>query len=110
MLHIDFDGTIHLTRGDTARLSVNFVNEVTGQPYEVQLEDVLHFTVKKSTKDETPALQKAIQGTSTFHIAPEDTAGLSFGRYRYDVQLTTASGDVFTLGPYTLQLLEEVTC
>lgn len=109
MLKINSDYSIELTRGDTARLTVDLINEVTGKAYEIQPGDRLHLTVKKTTRDPEAAFQKEVQGTGTFHIAPEDTAGLSFGRYRYDVQLTTAGGDVFTLGPYDFKILEEAT-
>lgn len=110
MLRIESDGSVSLTRGDTARLTVSISNETDGNEYAIQSGDTLTLTVKKSTKDEEPALQKVLDGTSTFHIEPKDTAHLAFGKYKYDVQLNTASGDVYTvIDSTTFEILEEVT-
>ena len=104
------DGSIELTRGDTAYLSVPIQNEVTGEAYDVGPEDTLTLTVKKSVKDAAVGFQKIIQGGNTFHIKPEDTRALDFGKYKYDVQLDTADGDVYTvIGPQTFEILSEVT-
>lgn len=48
MLYVLEDGTIRLTRGDTARLSVNIVNDADGSTYEVRQNDVLIMSLKKS--------------------------------------------------------------
>lgn len=48
MLYVLEDGTIRLTRGDTARLSVNIVNDADGSTYEVRPNDVLIMSLKKS--------------------------------------------------------------
>lgn len=48
MLYVLEDGTIRLTRGDTARLSVNVVNDADGSTYEVRQNDVLIMSLKKS--------------------------------------------------------------
>jgi hypothetical protein len=98
MLSVSKYGEIELTRGDTARLTV-FPTIGEGeekQPYTVKGNDVLTFTVKKSYEDETAVIKKEITGSTTFHIEPKDTNGLDFGRYKYDVQLTTADGDNYT--------------
>ena len=58
MLYVLDDGTIRLTRGDTARLSTVISNGATGQPYEIQPNDVLTLTVKKTVKDLEPRFQK----------------------------------------------------
>ena len=111
MLKVSQDGSIELTRGDTARLVVTITNELTDAPYEMQPEDELVFSVKKSTKDAEPLIRKSVRGAKAFHIKPEDTQALEFGKYKYDVQLTTVDGDVYTvLGTATIQILDEVTC
>jgi len=111
MLHIEADGTIKITRGDTARLTVTVTNDTNGSEYAIEDGDILTMTVKKSVNDEAPSLQKTIQGASTFHIEPKDTAHLPFGKHKYDVQLTTAGGDVYTIiPPTTFEILQEVTC
>lgn len=111
MLHIDeTSNTIQLTRGDTARFSVPIDNETSGEEYVLSDNDKLTFTIKKRVKDETPLLQKTVFGTILFHVKPEDTQGLSFGKYVYDVQLTTSDGDVYTvIEPSTFEILSEVT-
>jgi hypothetical protein len=111
MLKVESDGTIQLTRGDTARLAVSITNDLDGSEYTMQEGDELTLTVKKAVTDAQPAFQKVLHGENKFHIEPKDTAGLAFGRYKYDVQLTLADGDVYTIiEPTVFELLKEVTC
>ena len=111
MLYLEFGNTIKLTRGDTARLTVPITNETTNAEYVMGENDTLTMTVKKNITDTEPALQKVLVGLNTFHIKPSDTAGLDFGKYKYDVELTTADGDVYTvIEPSTFEILKEVTC
>ena len=110
MLYINDDCTIRLTRGDTARLSVPIKNSVNDNEYTMESDDILYFTVKKNAKDSDPLLQKVAKGSNAFHIEPEDTEGFAFGKYKYDVQLTTTSGDVYTvIEPSTFEIMEEIT-
>ena len=110
MFYIKEDGTIHLTRGDTARFSISVENELTQQEYIIGENDKLTLTVKKKVKDTEALLQKTALGVSLFHIKPEDTSSMSFGKYKYDVQLTTSTGDVYTIvEPTTFEILPEVT-
>jgi hypothetical protein len=109
MLYID-DKTIKLTRGDTARLTVPIVNLANNGEYTMESGDILYFTVKKTAKDSDFLFQKSVTGSNSIHIRPEDTADLSFGKYKYDVQLTTATGDVYTvIEPSTFEVMEEIT-
>lgn len=109
MLKVQKNGEIMLTRGDTARLNVNINND--SQPYEISADDELKMTVKRNVRDEDIGFQKVVKGGTLIHIKPEDTAGLGFGKYVYDIQLTTAAGDVYTIiGPETFELLQECTC
>lgn len=104
------DNTIKLTRGDTARFSIDITNDITESDYTFSKDDTLKFTVKKRVKDEASLISKTSIGTTLFHIKPEDTNGMAFGKYVYDVQLSTADGDVYTIiGPATFELLTEVT-
>lgn len=110
VLNISDTGVIKLTRGDTARFSVGILNEISDSAYSISNNDRLTLTVKKKVKDEDALIQKTITGATLFHIKPEDTSSLSFGKYVYDVQLTTSDGDVYTIvGPTTFELLAEVT-
>lgn len=90
------NGDIQLTRGDTARFTVSITNDEK-QPYTIQEDDVMTFAVKSEYTDTTPAIQKKVTGGNLFHIEPNDTKGLDFGKYKYDVQLTTADGDNYTV-------------
>lgn len=109
MLYID-DKIIKLTRGDTARLTVPIINLANNGEYTMESGDILYFTVKKTAKDTDFLFQKSVTGSNSIHIKPEDTADLSFGKYKYDVQLTTATGDVYTvIEPSTFEVMEEIT-
>lgn len=110
MLKVYSDGAIDLTRGDTAYLSVTITDE-NGEEYEIQPNDTLTLSVKKAVTDAEPCIQKTIKGGKTFCLEPSDTSALDFGKYLYDVQLTTAYGDVSTvIAPATFKILTEVTC
>ena len=111
MLIIDKDNTIHLTRGDTARFRITqATNLATGEPYVFLPEDKLEFTIKKSVSDADPLIHKSVSGGEIIHLLPEDTKPLSFGRYVYDVQLTVANGDVYTIiVPTVFEIAKEGT-
>lgn len=110
MLYVLDDGTIKLTRGDTARIAIT-INNLLSQEYSIGKEDSLTLTIKKKVKDVEPLLQKIVKGTTLFHIKPEDTNDFSFGKYVYDVQLTLPNGDVYTIiEPSSFVILSEVTC
>ena len=110
MLYVEQNGTIRLTRGDTARFSVQISNDLSEEGYTISSEDKLTLTVKKRVKDETPLLQKTAIGTTLFHIKPSDISGMEFRKYVYDVQLTTSGGDVYTIvEPSTFEILSELT-
>ena len=107
MLYIE-GNTIRLTRGDTAYLNIPLVT--TEEAYEMNPEDTLTFSVKKSTRDADYIFQKVVTGTNAFHIEPTDTSELAFGKYVYDVELNTIDNDVFTvIPPSTFEVLVEVT-
>ena len=46
MLSVEQTGAIHLTRGDTARLSVSITNDQTGSEYTIAPGDNLTLTVR----------------------------------------------------------------
>lgn len=101
MLYLEVDGTIKLTRGDTARFTVPIDIEdergnVIGE-YVMNSEDVLVFGVKKNVKDEEYCFRKEFVGTNDIHIEPSDTKDLAFGKYKYDIQLNKYNGDIFTI-------------
>ena len=111
VLIVDKDNTIHLTRGDTARFSIGeIVNTITNTNYTPTAEDTVTMTIKKTVLQADPCVQIIVSGGEVFHIKPEDTKAMAFGKYVYDVQLTMADGDVYTIiPPTTFELLKEVT-
>lgn len=110
MLYVLDDGTIRLTRGDTARFTVPITNETNGEEYTMQSGDILQLTVKKSGKDYEPLIQKSAKGSNIIKIDPPDTKELPFNKYKYDIQLTTEGGDVYTIiEPHIFEVMEEIT-
>ena len=105
--------TIYLTRGDTAMFTITiYYPNSSNQEYVVQDGDVVSFTVRSEAKKNDASdflLQKRmVDGAIT--IEPEDTAGLDYGEYLYDVEITTASGvvnTIITASPFVIE--EEVT-
>lgn len=95
---------IKLTRGDSASLSVSL------DGYEMQDGDTLTLSVKVDPSKSEYLLQLTADGDA-FAFLPETTAELPFGAYRYDIQLDTAAGEVYTVIPVSsFTILEEITC
>ena len=110
MLYVNSDGTIRLTRGDTARLTVSVVDDLTQESYEMSKGDSLTLTVKANVRSKEFVFQKKVFGSNSFIIDPSDTKDALFGKYKYDVQLNTESGDIYTIiEPSTFEILTEVT-
>lgn len=106
MLKVE-NNIISLTRGDTALLNVEIVND-EGEIYELEDGDICEFTVKKYTSSENVLIKKEVLN-GEIRISPEDTKNLEYGQYVYDVQVTMANGDVATvIPPTTFNILEEV--
>lgn len=106
--------TITMTRGDTERIKIDIYNQADGTMYTPDPRDSLRFAVKKNYEDDEVLVFIDIPvDTMILTIRPEDTKfldyGASKGRYKYDVQLTTADGDIHTVIPRSdLIILEEV--
>ena len=111
VLTVDKDNTIHLTRGDTARFSIGQIkNTITNTNYTPTEDDTVTMTIKKTVLQADPCVQLIVHGGEVLHIKPEDTKAMAFGKYVYDVQITMADGDVYTIIPPTpFELLKEVT-
>ena len=81
---------IYLTRGDSAAIELQVVNGEN--PYDFS-EDEVKFSLKKRLSDKQPLIQKTFGNydsetdKASITIEPEDTAGLDFGDYLYDIQL-----------------------
>lgn len=90
------NGTIALTKGDSAYL--HFVLTMSdGAVYEMQEGDMLRLTVRTRADPACPVLLEAVSDTDTITLLPEKTSQLDPGKYSYDVQLQTATGDIFTI-------------
>lgn len=100
------NNNIELTRGDTAQFILS-VKKKNGEAYDYS-NDLTQFTVKKSTRTEDIVFQKTLVG-NTVTINPSDTAGLPYRVLKYDVQIITPDGDVYTvIPPHDFTLTEEV--
>ncbi len=100
------NNTIKITRGDSGEIDLT-IYDTDGREYELKDGDEVLFTVKETVHSPNPLIQKS--GTQ-ISILPEDTQNLSYKKYVYDVQLTTAAGNVDTIiPPSTFEVLSEVT-
>ena len=96
MLSIDHDNRIQITRGDSAYITVSLTG-LDGNSYDMVSGDMLALTVRKKAEDASPVLLQATSDTNTIVLKPAQTAQMEPGGYSYDIQLTTAAGDVFTV-------------
>lgn len=100
---------ITMTRGDTAIFKISIDYLTTGDPYIPRKGDVIRFTLKKYLSDRTALLVKDILiDTLLLRIDSEETAGLPFGRYYYDIQLIRPDGKIDTFISDILMLTKEV--
>lgn len=99
---------IKLTRGDTATMLVQ-IFDIEGKEYEIKDSDVITFTLRKNSASEVSLTKVAIP---SHHIIFEsnDTSQLTPGLYKYDLQLTTVEGGVYTIiQDNYFELLPEIT-
>lgn len=100
---------ITLTRGDTLKALIS-ITDHNGQPYIPKQGDKIRFAMKRDISDPEPLILKEVPiDTMTLVIEPKDTKDLDFGSYKYDMELTTAAGEVDTfILPQIIKLTEEV--
>lgn len=107
MLEITKDH-VSLTRGDNANIIVT-IRDLNGDVYTLQTGDKLVFTLKINCNTQDIVIQKDITSNSTIAIEHNDTKSLPYGQYWFDVQLTTAGGDVYTvIDPHPWNITKEV--
>lgn len=101
--------TITLTRGDSFAADIE-IFQPNGEPYTPTEGDSVRFAMKKSVKEDEVLILKDIPiDTMRLVLNPEDTKGLEFGNYVYDLQLTKSTGEVDTfVTKSVLTLTEEV--
>ena len=96
--------TIQITRGDSGYFAFTpYAMDENGEwsVYQPQEGDEIIFNMKKKMADSYRILLKKKVDLETFQmkLEPNETKGLDFGEYEYEVQLTTAAGDVDTYIP-----------
>ena len=90
------NGKIMLTRGDSAYITVTLKAQ-DGAAYTMQAGDKLTLTVRQLADDTSAVLLQTESDSAQLHLLPAQTKQLSAGKYSYDIQLSTASGDVYTV-------------
>ena len=110
MLILDGNNAIHLTRGDTAYITINI--DMDG--IELRDTDKVHCQVRSQPNGGYLWFEADLEpdgGQHIWHIRPDDTSRMKPGNYFYDIQVEIAeSGDVFTVIPVsTFEVLSEVT-
>ena len=102
MFKID-GNNLYLTRGDTAYLSVN----IGGNDRVIKN---MTLSVKKNVVDTDYAFQLTAADNGIFMFQPEDTKDLEYGKYVYDIQITTEYNEIFTIVEKSnLYIKDEVT-
>lgn len=100
---------VKLTRGDSAELCVDLKN-LDGTPYTLTENDALVLTIKVDANVSEALLELEADENGSFTFIPSDTEDMAYGTYKYDIQLTTPQGEVYTVIPVsTFTILEEVT-
>lgn len=106
---------MELIRGDTLKLKFQRKNK-NGEVIKTK-PDKLYFTVKSNYYTKDYLFQKSLENGISFSeedyfyrftINPEDTDGLDYGNYVYDIE-TISDKTVKTIAKGTLEIKEEVT-
>ena len=98
---------ISMTRGDSESVTVKCSDPfMTG--------DTVYMTVREDAESlvlfQKTVEQFGAEGEAVIPIEHDDTEGLEFGDYMYDIQVTRADGTVTTLvKPARFTLTEEIT-
>lgn len=97
---------IIITKGDSAEFDLEITDRVTKKVFVPGDEDKVTFTVKRHLSDKEPLIRKTLgdgilkkNGGVAIVLHPDDTAHLSCGIYKYDVELVTAAGYTDTVIP-----------
>ena len=98
---------ISMIRGDSEEIRLNFSG------YTLTPGEVVEMTVRKNVRSAEKSLYKKItdfqDNVALISIQPQDTSGLAFGDYVYDIQLTYGGRVKTLVPPSTFTLEEEVT-
>ena len=98
---------ISMTRGDTGIFNID-LKDGEGEPYTPVEGDSLRFAMTKKIGDEVLIQKDIPMDTLILKLVPSDTKELKFGKYVYDIQFTSVSGDVSTIILSDIELTKEV--
>lgn len=100
------DDVLYLTRGDTAYINVA-LQDANGEALDGTA--AITFSCKKNVEDENYAFQCFCNYPEQIKIKPEQTKGLEYGKYLYDIQVAMDNGDIFTIATGSIYIKEEIT-
>lgn len=108
---MDYSGTdLSMVRGDSE--TINFILKNIAGERILDDTDIIEFAVRKKASSAERLIYKKVvpvNGRAVIDILPEDTSGLKFKDYVYDIQHTNAAGKVTTLVKCsTFSITEEV--
>lgn len=99
---------LRITKGDSATLEVELYDEQGA--YKLKTGDSLVLNAKKSLSDSKYAISLKANSNAVFAFKPSTTANLTPGVYLYDIQLTLANGNIYTVIPLShIVITNEVT-
>jgi hypothetical protein len=104
--------SMSMTRGDSESFTVSYTD--AGITIPLVAGDTVYFTVKENINTLVIILQKIItefdSGTAIVEIDHLDTKAIAYGNYYYDIQITTAGGQVKTvITPSKFSITGEIT-
>jgi len=102
---------VSLTRGDTAYIAINLVDE-SGAVIVLGDGDSVRCQVREAPNGGTLLFTGVIEISDEiiWHIRPEDTANADPKEYHWDCEVVFSNGDVFTFIPDSVfTILDEVT-
>lgn len=92
------DDVIYIHRGDSATIHVN-IRKSDGTDYELQEGDELKLSVRQTPAHESPVLLESTHVSNDLYLSAEAMDAIPAGKYSYDVQLKTSTGEVITVLP-----------
>lgn len=103
---------VEIIRGTTNTLQIDVV-DATGTPYEIGTGETIVFGIKRNITDAEPFLVKVayVDGAGIYSVRlfPEDTEGLSCGKYIYDVGMKAGANYFNIIEPSPFVIKPEVT-
>lgn len=98
MLEIDRKYNMKLTRGDTAYINISLEDE-DETTYEFVEGDTMFFRLAANIFVEKELSIDFSENIATLTLEPEDTEGLMYETYKYEIELITSTGEHFTVIP-----------